>query len=187
MKFNKSHNTIFILIVSATITLGQMGNFHSPSEDNCKFCHYPTESESALRIIPANNNSYIPYNSMTMDAEVSQPLGSSKLCLSCHDGTFALNDVSRVGLSKTQNMSTNLSHSHPVSFEYGSYLANKDGELHDPLSSPSGMGGTIYSDMLINGNLECISCHNVHNQENLSGLLIKSNAGSQLCLTCHDK
>ena len=39
--------------------------------------------------------------------------------------------------------------------------------------------------MLFNDRLECASCHDVHNSYNQAGLLVKSNADSALCLTCH--
>ncbi len=53
--------------------------------------------------------------------------------------------------------------------------------------SPSGLGGTIKSDLLINGKLECISCHDVHGERGQKNLLIMSNTKSRLCLTCHNK
>ena len=65
--------------------------------------------------------------------------------------------------------------------------SKKDKGLYDPNSSPSGLGGTIHSDMLINGSLECISCHDIHGMSGENNYLIKSNYGSKLCLTCHDK
>lgn len=114
-------------------------------------------------------------------------MGSSKLCLSCHDGTLSMDHFNLPNLSTTQIISTNLSSSHPVSFEYDSYLAYKDKELFDPNSTPSGLGGTIKSDLLINGKLECISCHDVHGERGQKNLLIMSNTKSRLCLTCHNK
>jgi len=65
--------------------------------------------------------------------------------------------------------------------------ASQDGELHPPSSTIYGLGGTIVSDMLSGGKMECSSCHNVHNESDEDNLLIKSNATSALCLTCHNK
>ena len=36
---------------------------------------------------------YIPYSSSSLQAKPGQPTGTSKLCLSCHDGTIALGSV----------------------------------------------------------------------------------------------
>jgi predicted CXXCH cytochrome family protein len=37
------------------------------------------------------------------------------------------------------------------------------------------------------GRVECVSCHDPHNQQGLDDLLVKSNRRSALCLTCHLK
>ncbi len=41
--------------------------------------------------------------------------------------------------------------------------------------------------MLIDGRMECSSCHDVHDRNGHAKLLVKSNARSALCVTCHDK
>lgn len=62
----------------------------------CIFCHTP---HKARRDIPYLWNrsdttvNYIPYQSSTLHATVGQPTGTSKLCLSCHDGTIAIGAV----------------------------------------------------------------------------------------------
>ncbi|MBN4058944.1 cytochrome c3 family protein [bacterium AH-315-J04] len=38
-----------------------------------------------------------------------------------------------------------------------------------------------------NGRVECTSCHDPHNQSGAPYMLVKSNARSALCLTCHKK
>ena len=48
-------------------------------------------------------------------------------------------------------------------------------------------GSTIKIDMLFGDSLECASCHDVHAANTFSYLLKIDNAGSDLCLTCHDK
>ncbi|HDO34495.1 MAG TPA: hypothetical protein ENH08_05185, partial [Chromatiales bacterium] len=63
----------------------------------CVFCHTPHAAEK----IPAaplwnrklSGATYVPYSSGSMKAVVGQPGGSSRLCLSCHDGTLALGTV----------------------------------------------------------------------------------------------
>ena len=41
--------------------------------------------------------------------------------------------------------------------------------------------------MLFAGQMECSSCHDVHDELGNTALLRKSNTQSALCLTCHDK
>ena len=140
----------------------------------------------------------------------TQPDGSSKLCLSCHDGTIALsgfqagggayssttgytmatfNGGSGVGYA---NLGTDLSTTHPISFVYDATLASNDRHLYNPATTMSGIhGNSIATDMLETApdgtanKMQCISCHDPHNAAGANHLLIKSNAGSALCYTCH--
>jgi len=137
----------------------------------CVFCHTPhaaTQADqggTALRAplwnrrVPAGTT-YVPYGSSTMDAQSitdglnSQPGGSSKLCLSCHDGTLAIGNVNVLngranaaiemtgtgpggvmpageGTSSgfTRFLGTDLRNDHPISVTFNSALATRDGEL----------------------------------------------------------
>jgi cytochrome c551/c552 len=121
---------------------------------------------------------YTPYaNTDTMtDGQVGQPSGVSKLCLSCHDGTVAIDsfggdsagtrflvdgDPAFVGLD--------LSDDHPISFAYPSTSSSSgDPELHVKTKTMPTWGGadataTIEEAMLIGGNVACASCHDVDN------------------------
>ena len=97
------------------------------------------------------------------------PLGSdSGLCLSCHDGTVAVGDTVLFGQlpmkgswNQGDNFGTNLLSSHPFS-------------LVKPLQDQIDLVATIVSQgktgdptgavQLINGNVECTSCHDPHVQ-----------------------
>jgi predicted CXXCH cytochrome family protein len=188
---NKLLGAILLIAYLPIISLGQMDEFHLNFEENCKYCHVIENESGGLKELiwyeSSKNITYIPYNSLSLDAKISQPLGSSKLCLSCHDGTYAFDDAGNHSFNYQQSFGTDLRGSHPVSIKYDSFLAMKDKGLHDPSTTQSGLGGTIYSDMLINGNLECISCHDIHAMKGEANYLIKSNRESDLCLTCHDK
>jgi len=180
------------------------GYLWNESGEICKPCHTPHHTKA----LPAplwnhelSTETYAMYDSTqspTMDADVSiQPSGSSKICLSCHDGTVALENYGDIEegtifLYGDVLIGTNLSDDHPISFVYNTALATEDGELYDPatkLSGVVGSMGTIHDDMLFQGRLECSSCHDVHNTRAVAGtkLLLKDNIGSALCLTCHDK
>ena len=77
------------------------GEVRAVSEDEvCIFCHTPHGANNTAqtplwnRELPDGATTYIPYNSSSLDATgIGQPGGSSKLCLSCHDGTIALGSV----------------------------------------------------------------------------------------------
>ena len=162
----------------------------------CLPCHTPHGADTGVSGAPLWNHevstqTYTLYSSSTLDASMGQPDGASKLCLSCHDGTVAIDsfggNTGSTMIGGSENLGTDLSGTHPLSFTYDAVLATADGGLHNPATAQSGLGGTIDADLLLGGKLECASCHDVHNKDNNDDLLRKSNAGSALCLTCHDK
>ena len=164
----------------------------------CQPCHTPHNASIELPVVLWNHAvtsaNYTLYSSPTMNATTGQPAGVSRACLSCHDGTVALDSfggsTGQTIIGGGANFGTDLTNDHPVSFTYNNALATADGGLHPPTTQSSGLGGTIAADMLFgagNDQVECASCHDVHNAANLQSLLLKSNAGSALCLTCHAK
>jgi len=188
---------------SAQTIVGSAHDFSGQSWNTtteiCIVCHTPHNADVSVADAPLWNHSlsavatYTLYASGTMNSVPGQPDGSSKLCLSCHDGTVALENFGGV-TSGTNFMTggalvgTSLSNDHPISIDYDAALALADGGLHNPATTSSGLGGTIAEDMLISGKMQCSSCHDVHNSAvGTSSLLLKSNAASALCLTCHDK
>ncbi|MFM9845841.1 MAG: hypothetical protein ACKVP3_01605 [Hyphomicrobiaceae bacterium] len=90
------------------------GPARAVSEDEiCVFCHTP-HNANVEAAAPLWNRSqlpgttYTPYTSSSMDAlGLGEPGGSSKVCLSCHDGTIALGAVNVLnGASTDQNPAT---------------------------------------------------------------------------------
>jgi predicted CXXCH cytochrome family protein len=129
---------------------------------------------------------YIPYSSPTLNAaDVGQPNEPSDRCLGCHDGTVAIAGNDYIGGPAQVPRNGDLSTHHPISFTYDTDLATEDGGLWDPLTTPSPLGGMIAEDMLFSDQMECSSCHFPHQDSNWY-FLVASNAGSSLCLTCHD-
>ena len=163
----------------------------------CQPCHTPHNSAASTVGAPLWNHeitsaTFTVYTSGTFEGgPAGQPDGVSKLCLSCHDGTVALDSFGGVTgtnfVTGSDLLGTDLSNDHPVGFTYDTSLATTDGELFDPSNTLSGLGGNIDADMLFGDSLECASCHDVHNAGAADYLLVKSNASSALCLTCHDK
>ncbi len=172
----------------------------------CVFCHAPHTNQNAAGELlwnrQASTQVYTMYSSPTLDATLpGSPTGSAKLCLSCHDGSIAVdsfgvdgngNPINTGGqfVSGHAKVGPDLSNDHPVSFTYDAALASTDGELADPTAANSwATGATIASAVLEGGTtLQCASCHDVHNSEAAAlKLLRKDNTGSALCLTCHTK
>ena len=133
----------------------------------------------------------------TIDAT---PTGTSVLCLSCHDGTVAIDSFGGAtgtvfvgALNPDALLATDLTDDHPVSITYAPGL---DTELNATSASVTfGDGGTgTVADLLDTGDkVQCSSCHDVHNTESVAGepyLLRVDNtgtSGSDLCLACHGK
>ena len=166
----------------------------------CIVCHTPHNAVT-LPDAPLWNHqlsavaAYTLYDntvSGTFNATTGQPNGASKLCLSCHDGTIALDNFGTVTTGTNyilgiNNLGTSLSNDHPISFTYNAALATTDGGLFNPTTALSGLGGTIQNDLLISNQMQCSSCHDTHNKYGIPHMLKKSNAASALCLTCHNK
>jgi predicted CXXCH cytochrome family protein len=171
----------------------------------CGTCHVPhnsmTLAQAPLWSHDTSNATYTMYTSAvssTFNATPgTRPDGNSKLCLSCHDGTVALNDFigAQAPVSGTMGtvypgtlalVGTNLSNDHPISFTYDAALVTADGGLHPITTNVPALGGTIAAKMLYAGKMQCASCHNAHNNQ-YTNFQRMSNANSQLCLACHNK
>jgi len=211
MKLLKVFTIMLIALAFMSVTaFGQtiVGSDHdfsgknwNPDGEICAVCHTPHNAQDVTdaplwnhQVTTATFTVYNQSVSPTLDATVGQPDGASKLCLSCHDGTVALDNFgANIGSNSTNfidpghNIGTNLSDDHPVSFVYDATLASTDGGLNDPATTNIPNGGTIESELLFNGKLQCASCHDVHNGSGNEDLLRIDNSGSALCLTCHNK
>ena len=214
MKIKSYLIVLFTLVAFTSTSFGQIaGTAHdfssetwAPAENKmCAVCHASHQASSIPSAPLWNHEStavagYTTYSSPTFDSQggttITDPAASSKLCLSCHDGTVALENFGGVTTGSSFINSSyriggasgdDLSNEHPISFDYTTALATLDGGLHDPSTSNSGLGGTIAADMLFGNKLQCASCHDVHNKYGVNKLLKMDNTSSQLCLTCHDK
>lgn len=196
-----------LLMTGAVMAQGTIvGSAHDFSGESwsggqiCIACHTPHNAKAGYEPLwnhEVTTTTFTLYSNAngTLDAtDLGQPTGVSLLCLSCHDGTVGLEafGTATTGtnfVTGTALLGTSLANDHPVSFTYDTALATTDGELVDPATGASGITGgtTIAADMLYGGKMECSSCHDVHNTPGFGKLLVKSNAGSALCLTCHDK
>ncbi len=171
----------------------------NPGGELCRPCHTPHNADTtSIDDVPLWNHetttsTFTTYDSSTFDgtSTITQPTGSSLACLSCHDGSVALDSFDgETGWAYMAigdlRLGTDLTDDHPISFEYSTTLATEDGELFDPATTSSGLGDTIQNDLLFGDLMQCASCHDVHDDTNSPFLRISS-SGSQICLTCHDK
>lgn len=168
------------------------GTVRAISEDRvCVFCHTPHGSRTTAPLWNRRDSSafYTPYDSATMTAKPGQPTGSSKLCLSCHDGTIALGDLvsedmpiamsgSPVMPHGTSLIGTDLRDDHPISFPYSESLSGSDGDL----ASPGAWDPAIKLDEY--GMLQCTTCHDPHDAE-WGKFLVMENSRARLCRECH--
>ena len=182
--------------VSGVVMAGILDNAHNfGTGGGCASCHKLHNANGGGESGPlwdheTTTATFTLYSSNTLNATINSPSDfGSKLCLSCHDGTVAIDSfggaTGTTFITGPSNLDINLSNDHPISFIYNTALANTDGGLKDPESADSGLGGTIQEDLLVTDMVECTSCHNIHGSN--TKLLVMSNAGSDLCLTCHAK
>lgn len=187
--------------------VGSVHDFHASGytgSDICVVCHTPHQAAgdvaAPLWNRTANPRAFQLYRSERAPAG-GRPNGPSKLCLSCHDGTVAVDSFGGVAQADygTSSNGAFLGKDHPVSLVYDGALASRDTGLHDPGAmvvtvgeGDDAMTGTIRDVMLFAGELQCSSCHDVHDTFTVDGpagdpLLKVSIHGSNLCLTCHRK
>ena len=164
--------------------------------ETCKFCHTPHAARPIQDTILWNRDIskavYELYISPSFNgaATIAQPSAASKMCLSCHDGTVALDSYSgNAGshfMSSTNLVGSNnrLNTDHPISFEYSSTLAAEDRALILPSSQKFVDSAKIIP--LYNGKMECSSCHDAHDNTQTKFLRV-NNSMSALCLKCHIK
>ena len=156
----------------------------------CVFCHTPHDAAPSgpLWNRQESGTTYLPYESTTLQANPGQPLGQSRLCLACHDGTVALgalvnaprskaNDLADTFLSGRANLQSDLRDDHPISFAYDAALQATNRELTHPnaIELP-----------LESSRVECTTCHDAHEAGN-QPFLRKESLNGALCTTCHDR
>lgn len=225
------------LVVYAGVPAGSgvMGSMHdmqtyasgvqgAPQADNelrtCVFCHTPHQAstDGKLDYNPMWNHAvtsqtYQPYVSATFSvtAVATDTLtGSSRLCMSCHDGSIAIDEHGGEGAqagvmtlagtpSKVVGSTTSASTDHPIGINYVNIYAANPTKYKNPVTT-TWINGTqkIAANLEAGGLiLTCATCHDVHNKKNVTQLagtldgktpnwLLRSrNSGSAICRSCH--
>jgi nitrate/TMAO reductase-like tetraheme cytochrome c subunit len=199
--------------------------YGATNEDEvCIFCHTPhggtLNTPLWNRALPLGT-SFTHYTSATLSTALQTTQAravntESLLCMSCHDGTVAMNSIiNSSGSAPDNNMPIltmfggigavigdkyddngvalrergHLEDDHPISFSYDEVL-NETGytlKLHTVASARTAGARFFGTD----NRVECSSCHNPHadteGNVNLTPFLVTSNSGSALCLACHIK
>jgi len=203
---------------AATASAGMAGSKHDLSNNAwnsmhtlCGVCHTTHNStQDQLGNHQLSTAARTPYSSPSFNATgitISDPYnGDTRVCMSCHDGSVALENFG--GVTTGSNfipankslLSTSMQHTHPVGFLFSDALA-KSSKLKAGLSVNSTYLGnpnnvTIAS-RLSNGYMTCSTCHDVHNSQSVPAtgnaqgparfLLLSGKTNTALCLTCHDQ
>jgi predicted CXXCH cytochrome family protein len=164
--------------------------------DSCSYCHAPHSATNVgLWNQKLTTQTYTMYKSNTEKNTGIQPklASASNMCLSCHDGTVAVGDTVAYGKVTTVGVMNDadifkgqMQTQHPFSLA----PPLKDNvHLVSTLASNGKTGDTSGAVKLINGSVECTSCHNPHSQAKdtvSQNFLVKDSSGGQLCLSCHD-
>ena len=204
---------IFVLGFTAVSFADTLNSAHNltgviGAPEICAVCHSPHDSGANRAVNGPLWNHELSTLTFTMystsiignEAAPAAPGGTSRLCLGCHDGVTGLEAFG--GATTSTNVITgnakipdlngtnaNLQGTHPISV---AYVASKSGMTSDITNTLIGIDPI--ENLLINGNIECSTCHDVHN--NTEGgevptgavsMLRMDNSASDLCLSCHVK
>ena len=181
------------------LSISSGASVYSQGSLGCTFCHAPHSGLGANTPLwnqRLSNASYVPYSSTTdpNQGNTKPTLGvTSSLCLSCHDGTVAVGQSAAYGqlptvgtMAAVDSFGTTLTGSHPFS-------------LTPPLKDASNLVASLVTQgktadptgavKLVNGNVECTSCHDPHVQNTdrvAQNFLVRDSSSAQMCLACHD-
>ncbi|MFI5150493.1 MAG: cytochrome c3 family protein [Bacteroidia bacterium] len=187
------------------------GTVYVSGNQICQPCHTPHNAQTSVspgtaplwnhQFTTATYNMYISLDAGTTLA--AAPDGTSRLCLSCHDGSVALGSFGgqtgtifiNAGVPGAANLGTDLTNDHPISMVYDTSLAHGWGGLqpltylYSTYTSPgvyTPQTRALSTKLDINHKVQCTSCHGAH--ANSRGYQLgMSNEGSALCLVCHKK
>ncbi|MGB6366104.1 MAG: cytochrome c3 family protein [Thermoanaerobaculia bacterium] len=171
----------------------------------CKFCHVP-HNATVPQPLWGHTVSRAQYQVPSIRTGRSrqpapQPDGSSRLCLSCHDGTIALGDVAgeqapipmagavRLTSGRRGFIGTDLSGSHPISFRFAEVEQSTPEENDMGLRALSAIQADPEVHLDAEGKMQCTTCHDPHSDRfyvegKVPRFWVKPSV-DDVCLTCH--
>jgi predicted CXXCH cytochrome family protein len=149
----------------------------------CGACHTP-HRDGPAEAAPLWNPGADLNRTFGTSTSRAEPGAGTLSCLRCHDGTIASNTAPRAEKRRPVNRrhpgaftSAHETSEHPVGVRYPQF-----GKGYKPASTVLAKGLPLPE-----GRVECVSCHDPHNEAGVEHMLVTSNARSRLCLTCHKK
>jgi len=161
-----------------------------PHAEVCRPCHTPHNASKEVDYLWNHELTTASWELHEEADPESVMNSSSRLCLSCHDGTVAIDSYGglngTVFLTGSKNLGTDLTNSHPIGVDYpdNAFQYNQpdgEGNIVDPDETPPGQSAHLEE-----GKVQCGSCHYAHGSRAEYGMFLRvDNTGSALCMTCH--
>lgn len=158
----------------------------------CIYCHAPHNASSVAPLWnqTLSTNEYILHPGSTSTPDAPTNIGTaSQRCLSCHDGsvgvgrTVAFGTLQMTGALRA-NLGAHLEGSHPFSMQ--PQIKDAATLVSTLVASHTTKDNSV---SLVDNNIECSTCHDVHNQyrdPHAPKFLVRDNTGGRLCFACHD-
>lgn len=175
----------------------------------CVTCHVPHHAATTQLIwnhtLSSNTltfgNSQTTSSGTTLPTDVGSAPGTSKYCLSCHDGSVAVGSLVHDSWTSGGNdaitntdfiiaPSGNLANNHPIEIPYPDQAGATYNSITtaanpaDFVGSPTGV--KLFGTTAGAKGIACASCHDPHNNANDPFLRV-TYAAAQLCVSCHNK
>ena len=165
------------------------------SGEICAPCHTPHHADVTFKPLWNHQTStanFRLYSSATLKQTPEQPRPASLQCLSCHDGTVALDSFGgnngSTMIDQANLIGVDLSKDHPVSIKWTHQL---QGAINCFACHVGGSGGGALALKngvpFYDGYVECATCHDVHNGSGNPKFLRQTMNQSALCTHCHQQ
>ncbi len=182
---------VIVCLAGAVVSAGPEGWKHDFSGkdwsggDACRVCHVRgTDAPAVAPLWDANADLNRTFGTPLRESQAAG-LGTT-LCLRCHDGT-----VARDAIAPATPQTRFSNREHPGRLRAGHSTSNHPvGVLYPSVDEDYRPANRVIASgtvSLPDGRVECTSCHDPHDMSGEKYMLVRNNARSALCLTCHRK